>query len=676
MFTQRLKIFLPEEAVENDKYIDELIALAKAHPGSIDDVWLTTMYGFPPLETHKAVAEYQKAIADKLRANGIRVSMQIANTVGHGSYMVSRDCSGLAYEGSPADVLVGPDGVESKLCFCWRGEFWREYYKKVMEYYSVIKPDRVWIDDDLRARNHKPVEYGCFCDKCIAKFNDRYGYSFSREELVKAINRTDIEVRRKWTEFVRDGLSDFTYTIVSEFVKHAPDTKFALQNGANGYYTGYGLDFLFEPMYKATGRKLGYRGGGSGYNDNEPTAFITKARSIEYQNSLVPEYVEDIRPEIECLPDVAYGKSANGVAFETDLYFAYGATAMSYAMVCRQYEPMIEYHSREFAKFAQHRPYLKRLSDYNKRTKVSGVEYMLSENAYLRPQKDDEPDFSYVDRYSFVGGFEPINAIPLSYKSGDKTKVYQLTERAVVSLSDEDVKFLLTQPVFTDGKCLSMLMERGFDDFGIEVHAVPTLAVLEHFLPCKVNEKLWGTKWGQTYYDHNGYAFLPKSDDVMLINEYRGTNPGIKPFFPDRDENKFGFSAVIVTTTGGGKWAIFGNNPWTSIISFDRRNQILEAVDYISDRKSVKAILTDPLKAIVRPRVTEEGKTACVSLVNTTVGDSGELTLIIRDPETESFDFQNGETLIENIPFEKKNEEYYVKVPSMKGWSVATVFCK
>ena len=72
-----------------------------------------------------------------------------------------------------------------------------EYFKKVMALYAVAEPYRVWVDDDLRARNHKPVEYGCFCDDCLAKFNEKYGYSFTREELVKAINRTDIAVRRK-----------------------------------------------------------------------------------------------------------------------------------------------------------------------------------------------------------------------------------------------------------------------------------------------------------------------------------------------------------------------------------------------------------------------------------------------------------------------------------------------
>lgn len=676
MFTQRLNVFFPENAEENDKYIEQFLSIVKANPGSCDDVWMTTAYGYPTLARHKEIADYQKTIADKLRANGIRVSMQIANTMGHGSYMVSRDCSGLVYEGSNAETMIGPDGVESKLCFCWNGKNFTEYQKKVMEYYAVIKPDQVWIDDDLRATNHKPVDYGCFCDRCIASFNEKYGYSFTRSELVHAINRTNIEVRRKWTAFIRGGLQDFTHTIVSEFVKHSPDSRFALQNGPNGSYTGYGMDFLFEPMHKITGKNLGYRAGAGAYDDNEPSVFIRKARCLEYQNSLVPAYVDDIRPEIECLPDVAYGKSVNGVAFETDLYFAYGATAMSYAMIKRGYEPMMEYHSKEFAKFACHRPYLARLSAYNQRTQISGVEHFLSKDGYLRPLGEEEADFSYGDRTAYMGGLNPINAIPLSYRSGDNTKVYQLTEPAAIALSDEDVKFLLTQSVFTDGKCISMLMERGYDDFGIEVHAVSTMAVCEQFLPCRVNEKLWGSAWEQHYFDYNGYAFLPKGENVIPVNAYRGTNPNVKPFFPEHEQYPFGLSAIIVTTTAGGKWAVFGNNPWTSIISFDRRNQILSVIDEISDGKSVKAILADPLKAVVRPRVTPENKIACVSIVNATVGESEEMTLMIRQPESEAFDFQNGETLIENLPYEKKDGQYYVKVPSMKGWSVATVFCK
>ena len=38
------------------------------------------------------------------------VSMQVANTLGHGEYSSSRDCSGLHYEGSPVGKMVDING--------------------------------------------------------------------------------------------------------------------------------------------------------------------------------------------------------------------------------------------------------------------------------------------------------------------------------------------------------------------------------------------------------------------------------------------------------------------------------------------------------------------------------------------------------------------------------------
>lgn len=676
MFTQRLKVFLPENAAENDRYLAELIDVIHAHPGSCDEVWLATAYGYPSLARHREIAAYQATLADRLRDAGIRVSMQIANTLGHGSYMVSCDCSGLAFEGSPARPMVGPDGEVSHLCFCWHGEYFINYYLEVMKAYAAIRPYRVWIDDDLRARNHKPVEHACFCEHCIEKFNRRYAHTFDRPTLVREINRGDVGVRAEWTEFIREGLSDFTETVVREFVTHSPDTLFALQNGANGFYTGYGLDFLLEPMHRVTKKPLGYRAGAGAYSDHDPTGFLEKARSIEYQNALLPPYVEDLRPEIECLPDVAYGKSPAGLAFETQLYFAYGATSMSYAMICREYEPLSDYHAREFAKFAQHRPYLERLSACNRRTQPSGVEFLVSRKAHLRSLDKDEPDFAYSDRKGFIGGIRPSLAIPVCYRTGDREGVYQLTESAATSLSDDEIRALLCRPVFADGKSLSILAARGFDDFGIEVHPVPTVAVREHFLPCPVNEHSAGKLWSQSYYDKQGFAFLPTGEGVMPVCEYQPTNASIPAPFPTHPRYPYGLSAVIVTTSGGGKWAIFGNNPWSATVSADRRNQLLRAIDLISEKRAVKAFLADPQQAIVRPRVTPDDKTACVSLVNVTVGETGEMTLVIRAPEHEHFSLQTAEVCIDSLDFERRNGDFLVKIPSLKAWSVATVFCE
>lgn len=186
MLTQRLG----SETQKDPAFLAELIAAIQAHPGSCDEVWLATDYGFPSMETHRASAEALGKIAEKFRAIGVRVSLQLSNSLGHGQYMSARDCSGLVYEGSPAENMVGHRGERADYCFCWRGAHVREYVRQELSLYAAaVQPDTVWIDDDLRATNHFPVEYGCFCETCLAQFCARYGVEISREALVRAINR-------------------------------------------------------------------------------------------------------------------------------------------------------------------------------------------------------------------------------------------------------------------------------------------------------------------------------------------------------------------------------------------------------------------------------------------------------------------------------------------------------
>ena len=53
MLTQRLG----SETQKDPAFLAELIAAIQAHPGSCDEVWLATDYGFPSMETHRASAE-------------------------------------------------------------------------------------------------------------------------------------------------------------------------------------------------------------------------------------------------------------------------------------------------------------------------------------------------------------------------------------------------------------------------------------------------------------------------------------------------------------------------------------------------------------------------------------------------------------------------------------------
>ena len=174
MLVQRL-------GMDNQKdieYLKTLMDAFKKNEGCCDEVWLTTDYGYPTLETHKKSADNLMTAVDFFRENGVIVSMQLANTLGHGEYMSARDCSGLVYEGSPVGKMVDINGGVNNYCFCYNDDYFREYIKDSLLAYKGVNPKKLWIDDDYRFFFHGSTMIGCFCDNCISKFNKKNGTDF------------------------------------------------------------------------------------------------------------------------------------------------------------------------------------------------------------------------------------------------------------------------------------------------------------------------------------------------------------------------------------------------------------------------------------------------------------------------------------------------------------------
>ncbi len=107
MLTQRLG----SNTQKDPRFIEEFLKIVKENKGSCDEVWVSSDYGFPKIETHIKSAEVLTSVSEKLKNAGLRVSLQISNTIGHGQYMSSQDCTDLVYEGSPVEKMVGHDGA-------------------------------------------------------------------------------------------------------------------------------------------------------------------------------------------------------------------------------------------------------------------------------------------------------------------------------------------------------------------------------------------------------------------------------------------------------------------------------------------------------------------------------------------------------------------------------------
>ena len=484
----------------------------------------------------------------------------------------------------------------------------------------------------------------------------------------------DLYWREKWINFTRENLTSMLQEIAVSVHKVSPNTLFAYQHGAYGAYTGYSLNFVFDAMKEANGGKApASRPGGGAYNDADPNKFVAKAMEIAYQNAMLPDYVERRVPEIESLPFHAFGKSAAGTAFESSLYFASGNTDASYSMLMRTPEPM-SFYGKIFRAFSKHRAYWETLSVYNKRTNGAGIRYFQSENAWRRKILEGE-DFSALNH-------EPKHellslardAIPYTYDKKENGVIFLHPETAK-DISKEELDFLLAHNVVTDGESVDILQKRGFA-LGIACKELPGAdanCLQERFAKhpvCPKRDKTYKTSiYG--YGRMVRYAMCPV-EGAEILATYEPTSEHVSPIYEGM-EYPFGVAEMIITTETGGKWAILGYCPWRHNIPTFKRDMLLDIADYVSGNALAARLIT-PIPCVLWPRKDKKGRTACVSLVNCTVGETGEIELLVRNPATEHFTLMSQYDGTHELAWRREGDDYILTIPSISAWSVATVF--
>ncbi len=678
MLTQRLG----SDTQKDPRFLEEFIKIVKENPGSCDEVWLASDYGFPKIETHIKAAETLTSASQKLREIGLRVSLQISNTIGHGQYMSSQDCSGLVYDNSPAEKMTGHDGTVADYCFCWNGKNFREYtYSYIREYVKRIKPYCVWVDDDLRPTNHNPIEYGCFCESCIAKFNSIYGSSFSREELVREINYGEKIWRERHVDFIRNSLYDFTFEMGKAIHEESPDSLMGYQYAANKMLGGYNFHFIFDAMYKATGFAPLSRPGGGSYNDHDMNTFVEKSECIDMQNMMLPDYVKEKRPEIESLPYIVYGKSIGGTCFETSYYLAGGNNAMSYAMLMNDYEPM-EWHSEMLCAFSKHRKYWAKLAKGAENSEQGGMVYAISKKAHLRDDSElmayTYPYYSYVRNFRYLGFSVAMKEKALA---GEVRLLHYGNAR---TMSDDELTELLMCPVITDAETVIMMNKKGFS-LPIDAKEINTLTLSERFSDHIINKNMVGRRWTGQFCASGDYEIIVNDKSkVEVLSEY------VKIVSPDTPENecipmmncgikKFkstGKTAnAVFTTPYGAKWAVFGFDMWERTVSTEKKNIYLNTAEYISGSRQAAEIVT-PVKALLQSRINAKGFLTQVSVTKLTVSNAENVVLRVKNPVAVKAVLMGQYTNETELEIKQAETDgiFEVSIPELKPWAVTTIF--
>ena len=627
MLTLRLALFQMQP-----KRAKELADAIVRQKGSCDEVWLTTLGYYPPLDYHEGLAKNWEESAKIFRDAGIRVSLQVANTVGHrdwDSLSPEKDpylMKGMREDGKLYEGLVGPDGKECYSCFCWRGKRFRKYISSLVQIYcKTLKPHCLWLDDDLRPFGHYYVRYGCFCDHCVKAFNKKHGTDYTREQLAALVGSEDVSVRENFLEFTKEGVREFLFNIVHACREVSPDTHFGFEYGHMADYPAMNENYIMEALADASGHTVEIRPGGGFYNDKAPFGQYVKAATLSQITADLPACVSEVKAEIENLPGVAFGKSLGGIVNEGTLDLAYGCTGLTFTDVQSCHEPMA-YYERLFERFSKIRPYWEKLSHLSKTTDRGGAAIYRSEKANLRPLRDGEAPFAWAAIPS-EGHYNWMRiGLPITYeKKGASAYVLQCFD--VHGLTKADIAFLLTQPVVVDAESVQTLIDRGYGDFfDFTLRSVKDDDAMEHYTEHPVNGGYAGN-----FMHENPYATVPMrrfvfentGKDTEIIGQMR-TN------FIVSDDSPIGSSAVITKIkNSGARWAIFGFSIWSDLISAGKRNQIAGALDAIAP---MPARLLGEEQAALIPSVTKEKKCAAVTVCSVSQGGTDAMPLIVRHP--------------------------------------------
>ena len=672
MLEFRLAFYQMEEA--RAKELAEAIC---RHPGCCDGVWLTSMGYYPPLWKHEEYANGWVRAAEIFREAGIPVSMQIANTLGHGDFdqldPQHDDLFSRGVRATPEDdpYMVGPDGTNNIGCFCWRSPGLREYIRGVVKtYVSKLHPDRLWFDDDLRAHHHAPNQHGCFCNRCIADFNALHGASFTRESLVWEINYGDVAWRERFVEFCRQGLYEFTKAIASAACEVAPDTMLGLEHGHSHHYTTQYETHLLDALHDVNPNGVATRPGSSHYNDKAPWGQFEKSFHLSCMNYHAPDYVTERLAEIENLPGVVFGKSIAGIVNEGTLDLAFGCTGLTFTDVQSCHEPMA-YYEKIFAALADAREYWNQLSHLSCEHAHGGIAVYTPEKPHLAKLSAQQPAFSWKTMPREKDLLLLRLGVPLSYDA-TRPGAYLLHHSVVDALTDRDIQFLLTQPVLTDGESVDKLCQRGYADYFALTPTPIGEITEEHFPPCAAN----GDKAG-LFYTENCYAAAAMNRYVFHGLDLRTEVIGEAHnncFLGDGQ--RIGACTVITELKKPAaekpvKWAIFGYSIWSDIVSSAKRNQILSALDAIAP---MPARLLDEEQAALIPCVDQSGATVGVTVSSASQNGTDEMRILVRNPRGKTIRLQSARRRIGFAVESQTDDSLTLRLDPLLPYEIATFF--
>ncbi|MBR4072425.1 MAG: hypothetical protein IKK24_00665 [Clostridia bacterium] len=579
----------------NEERFNKLLEILKKYPGEIGQVALFTQnYHTPmPLEVAKEYAEIMKVRMQKIREAGFSAGINVLCTIGHHNENL---------ENCYCDDSYRMTNIKGDVCegsYCMRDpRFWENYVKPVYRLFAKAEPEFIWIDDDVRC-DHFPIGRGCFCDGCIAKFNEKYGYNYTRETLREEFNARNITLRKQWLKHNGGGAVELVEYIGKTVREVSPNIILGFMTCPR-YFENYDFKTVAEALSENGKYQIMWRPGGGVYTDYCMQDFLNKLHDIGMQNANLPDYVISVQSEIENFPYQLIKKSPCFTAMEGLLYMTAGCTGTAFNILPSDTLEPIE----------NCIPHLKAINDLSAEYKIFHEKLAGKKPAGISVfWKNDMQAYAYgewVESYAGPCATEIFDfGLPECYRN-DKGVCTVLDEFAVITLSDEELLEILSSGVYMDARALALINERGFGEYtGFSVGESIPVDAIEKYLPHSLNEGIAGNMRNcrQSFNFGPSFALYPSdkaAEPLCKLVDYSGktlTECSMGLF-----ENKL-----------GGRVAIGGYFPFSMISAYSKALQLIRVFTYISKNK-IPAYIDGYFR--IKSTAFTDGEKMCVTLFN------------------------------------------------------------
>jgi len=517
------------------------------------------------LEDFKEYLEIYRKRLTQLRERGYSAGLDILATIGHHE------------ENLPfchADDTWMMTDLEGNVCqgsHCMNDERYLEnYVVPLYRMFAELKPDFIWIDDDVRYFHWPLIGPSCFCDGCISLFNQKHGTGYSRETLKKALNGEDIELRKKWMHQQTDAIIHL-FQVIGSTVRSISDQIILGFMSCELYVEVYDVRLLAEALSDNGKYEIMWRPGSGCYNDYNFDSFIQKAEKIGRISAYMPEYVTSIQSEMESYPCDLISKTPTSTAAETLLYMSTGCTGTALSLLPGGLGGDIHLAKEHLEAVDKTVPFARLLKQKLTGTKIQGIHNGWSRYSNAALKGDDFgklPETINYARDIFRLG------LPECYAK-EEAQVILLTEDMAKAYSKEELLELLKGGLLLSGEALEYINSLGLGVYtGFKLGAYHALDAIEMYTEDPLNEGLVGEirNCRPVFGAADSFSLVPTNEKARVLSKLVDYN----------NEEIAACASGVFENALGGRICAMGYHPYSEVTYYWKGRQLKRLFVWLS----------------------------------------------------------------------------------------------